>query len=247
MSIGKAGGLNFQAKLDAATFAKTRSVDAKTGSVAAQNSGLVSEKSKDTKTSKAPSEGFTLSEAAKKALEDSALSDDLEQAKAGMADEANQTSGKSKAKEEDDKKSIGRARIEQKEETRVFQLDDDDAAPYEVPKAVGEKMDSLDRRSPEAILEGMPDSSRIPAEATVKAQGPVKLAKALKDDPKISAIAEKLDLEPADPEWKKNAMAEIRTPKDEPPLQLDDPHSESMARTAAINEMQAGGGTAIIT
>jgi hypothetical protein len=246
MSISKAGGLNFQAKLDAANFAKTRTVDAKQGSVAAQNSGQVSQKAKDTKTSKTPSEGFTLSEAAQKALEDAALEDGLEQAKAGMADEANQTHGKSKTKENEDRKSIAQGRVEQKDGTRVFELDDEDGASYEVSKAEGERMDALDRRSPQNILDGMPDSSRIPAEATVRAQGPVKLAKALKDDPKVSAITEQMDLEPADPEWKKNTLAAIRTPKDEPPLQFDDPNSELMAKEAAIRMMQSGGGELMI-
>lgn len=244
MAINRAGA-NFQAKIDAANFAKTRTVDAKQGSVAAQNSGAVAQKSKDTKP-KGPSEGSTLSEAAQKALEQKSLQDDIKQAQAGLADEASQANGKTKTKDKDDKKNIGHGRIEQKESTRVFQLDDDDERSYEVPEKVGAKLDSLDRKTPEQILQGMPEASRIAAGAMVATQGPVKLAKELKDDPKVTAKVEQMDLDPADPEWREHTLAPIKSPKDEPPLQMDDPHAEGMAKEAAVRQMQAGGGEQLI-
>jgi hypothetical protein len=249
MAIGKTGGVNnFQLLVDQANLAKTRTVSADQGRVAAQNSGVASEKSKDTD-AKNLGERVTLSESSQAQLvkEQKALADDIEQAKAGMADEANQTHGDTKAKEKDRK--IGEGRIEQKAPSRVFQLDSDTDENYEVTEAQGKRLESIDSRTPDQILEGMPNHARSAAAATLNTQmenkGVKKVAQ-LKDDPKVSAEVENMDLDLADSNWKKSALAPIKSAKSEPPLQIEDPHAEGMAKDAAVKAMQAGGEQMIV-
>ena len=241
MAINKAGINNFQAKIDQANLAKTRTVSADQGRVAAQNSGVASEKSK---ASEAPGERFTLSDKlqAQLANEQKALNDDMEQARAGMADEANQSHTDKKAKEKDRK--IGESRVEQKREARTFVLDDGTDESYSVTETQGKKLDALDERTPDQILEGMPDHAKAAAKATVKSQMETKGVKKfsqLKDDPKVSAKVEGMKLNLADREWKENTLAPIKSPKNEPPLQMDDPHAETMAKELAMQQMANGG------
>ncbi|MFA5507597.1 MAG: hypothetical protein WC314_26150 [Vulcanimicrobiota bacterium] len=246
MAINKAGINNFQAKIDQANFAKTRTVTAEQGLVAAQNSGRTSEKSKTTET---PGEKLTLSAnlQAQMAKEQQTLSDDIEQARAGMADEANQAHTDKKAKEKDRK--IGESRVEQKKEARTFFLDDGTDESYKVTESQGKKLDVLDDRSPEQILEGMPDHAKAAAKATLTSQIETKGMKKvsqLKDDPKVSAQVEDMKLDLADTKWMKNTLAPIRGAEHEPALQLDDPHAETMAKDLAMRQMQDGGGEQLL-
>lgn len=245
MSIGKTGGLNnFQHLVDQANFAKTRTVNAEQGRVAAQNSGLASEKSKD---SEPAGERFTISSKlqAQLAQEQKTLSDDVEVARQGMADEANQAHGDTKAKEKDTKeRKLGESRVEQKSGHRVYQLDDGSEETYEVPKPLADKLDALDRRTPDQILQGMPQQARAASEATLTSQiqskGMEKVSQ-MKEDPKVSDKVEQMKLGLADKEWKENLLEPIRTAKHEPALQMDDPHAEATAKEHALQAMQQGG------
>ena len=145
-------------------------------------------------------------------------------------------------KKSDQRKGVGHGRIEQTAEKTVFFTDDEDEAPYEVSREIAEQFERLDSRTPQQILGDMPDSSRVPAEATVKAQGPKKLARELKDDPKVSSKVESMQLELADADWKASTLAPIKTARDELPLQMDDPYSEGLAKEAALKKMQSGEG-----
>ena len=244
MSIGKTGGLNnFQRVIDQQNLAKTRTVTAEQGRTAAQNSGVVSDKVKDSELNPG-GEKLVLSDKSQAHLaqEQQMLKDDLDQARAGLADKANQSHGDKKAKEKEHK--IGERRVEQKAERRVFPLDDDSEGTYEVPEADGKRLDALDRKTPEQILQGMPEHARAAATATLNSQmetkGVKKIAN-LKDDPKVSDQVENMELNLADSSWRDNTLAPIRTPKNEPPLQMDDPHAEATAKEAAIRQMQSGG------
>ena len=135
MSIGKTGGLNnFQRVIDQQNLAKTRTVTADQGRTAAQNSGVISDKVKDSELNPG-GEKLTLSDKSQAHLaqEQQILQEDIEQARAGLADKANQSHGDKKAKEKEQK--VGQGRVEQKAEKRVFPLDDESEGTYEVPEA----------------------------------------------------------------------------------------------------------------
>ena len=211
-----------------------------------------------TKESKGPQEGFKLSEAAQKALDKAEQADTLQdQAKAqdtknqsSVADDValQGTKRRTQSDDEDDKK-IGLGDVKnQKDGTRVFQLDDDGGEVYEVSETQAKDLKKADGRSPESILEGMPEASKNAAAATldtqIKANGKEKVSE-LKDDPKVSQVAEQLDLDPAEgfkdgvriaPISVQNAPLEIQT----------NPNDEVMAKQAAVEQMQNGGGEQMI-
>ncbi len=93
---------------------------------------------------------------------------------------------------------VGKGDVQEKSQLRVFALDDDEGTSYEVSEVEAQRVDALDRKSPEQILSGMPEGARTAARATldtqIKAKGTDKVA-ALKSDPKVDAIAEDLDLD----------------------------------------------------
>jgi hypothetical protein len=246
MSIGKTGGLNnFQLLADQANFAKTRSVSAEQGQVAAQNSGRTSEKSKESQVG----ERFTLSETlqAQLAREKECLSDDLDTAKAGMADKANQSHSDKKAKEKE--REIGESVVQLKKEPRVFELDDESGETYQVSEAQSDRLDALDKRTPEQIMEGMPGHAKAAAQATLTSQLETKGMKKvsnLKDDPRVSAQVEDMLLELTDRSWQDNTLASIESSKHIQPLNVEDPHALETAKGAAIEQMQSQGGEQLI-
>ena len=125
----------------------------------------------------------------------------------------------------------------------------DDAETFEITKTQGQQLDKLDEKTPEQILAGMPENSRKAAEATLdtqmKTQGKDKIAQ-LKDDPKVSAQVEEMDLDPVGSFRDEAKVAPIRTPKDEPPMMVPDENAEKMAKEAAIRQMQESGGEAML-
>ena len=254
--INKAGGQNFQLKMQQAVLKDARTIDSKEASQAAQTgaSSTVGTKSKELK-SKGPKEGSILSEAAQKALDaaeakvarDQDKTHDVRQESIkDVADNALQgTKRRTQGDDEEDKK-VGHGELkETKENKRVFALDDESAEPYEVSETQGKKMDKLDERTPESILDGMPDGAKAAAKATLDTQmqtrGTDKVSE-LKDDPKITAVAEKMDLDPAESLRESAVPAPIRDAKVEPPMLQNDPHSEEMVKEAARRQLENGEG-----
>lgn len=237
MTIGKAGGTpHFQTLLDQSNFAKTRTVSADQGRVAAQNSGTASEKSKQERTG---GERFTLSETlqAQLAREGKALSDDLGEARDALAQRPENQKTREKERKPDE------VRVETRKPERTFLLDDGTEESYKVSESQAEALSVLDQKTPEQILEGMPEYAKLAAKATLSSQletkGMGKVAK-LKDDPKVSETVEKMKLGLADKEWSRTALAPIHSTGDQP-ITLDDHHSESLAKELAVRRMQAGG------
>ena len=235
---------------------KMSTVDAKQASVAAQTgaSNQLNEKSKTER--KGPTEGLSPELQAKlnAAAEKEAEADATAQARQSVADDAlvqNKSTKRKDIEEKDDSDyGVGQGDVKTKDGSRVLELDGgDDGETFQITKAEGEKLDRLDGRSPEQILAGMPENSRKAAEATldtqIKTQGKEKVAQ-LKDDPKITAKVEEMDLEPVGSLRDEAKVAPIRTPKDEPPMMVVDEASESMAKEAAIRQMQQGGGEAML-
>lgn len=234
--------------------ADVNTVDAKEASHAAQT-GASDKVGKQAKTQKKEgsklNEKSFLSEAAQKAL-DKAEATDAEQdahranLKENAADVADDIALRNKTKkrgEDDDDKRVGSGQVKEKKSQTVFALDDGDE--YEVTTTQAEGVKKMDGKSPEEILAGMPEGARKASEATLDAQiktkGTDKVAD-LKDDPKITAVAEQLDLDPAESLKESAVIAPIKDAKNEPPMLQDDPNAERMAKEAAIKQMQSGGG-----
>lgn len=214
---------------------------------AAGHSGALAKKTQlqnkpKVETPKLNSEASMLSEAAQKALEQ----EKLDQATSkGQESVKNQGAGQTKRRlhdDEDDKK-VGTGVVKEKPAGRVFQLDDDAGESYEVSEAQGQAVDNLDRKTPEQILSGMPEGARKAAAATldtqIKTKGTDKIAD-LKDDPKISAVAEQLDLDPVESLKDSAKVAPIRDAKNEPPMMVEDTQSESMVKEAAKQQLASG-------
>lgn len=257
MAINKAGGPNFQAQLNRAAMNDARTVDAREASVSAQTgaSGKLAEQNKQNKTTKTPGEQVKLSSAAlaqQQAKEMEQHDDAMEQNRANVADEAAvQNRGKKGLKgQDDDDKKVKPGQVKAKGEKRVFPLDDDSGEAYEVTETQGKKLDLMDERSPESILSGMPDGARNAAKATldtqIKTKGTDKVSQ-LKDDPKVSAVAEEMDLDLADPEWRatasKPAPIQINNKPMEPEISS---HDEALAKEAAQKQMASGNQEAMI-
>jgi len=230
-TIGNTSFNAAQIKHQARVNADAKTVDSHEATQAVQTgaSSQLSEKAKNTKT-KGPGESLDAGLAARlKAAEAEAASDVQAEARQNVADEAavqNKTNRKELGDQDKDHR-VGKGDIKgQKDGFRVFQLDEDSAESYEVSEADGRKLDSIDGRTPEQILAGMPEGSRKAAEATlntqVKTKGTEKVSE-LKDDPKVSAVAEQLDLDPAESLRESAVVAPIRDAKNEPPMMQEDP------------------------
>lgn len=253
MAINKAGGQNFQLQMQQANLRDMKTIDAKEASHAAQTgaSGTIAKKA-ETKKQKAPNEASTLSEAAQKALDKAEETDkkadnlraERQEGKADVADDmVLQLRGKKK--DEEDEPKVGKnGEVIQRDGSRVFGTEDGEES-FVITKTEGAELDKLDDKSPESILADMPEGSRNAASATLKTQmdakGVEKVSQ-LKDDPKVTAEVEKNDTELADLEWKQNAMAPAKTPADEPPMMVADPHAEELAKEAAKQKLANGGG-----
>jgi hypothetical protein len=216
MAINKAGGPNFQAQLNRATMNDARTIDAKEAGHAAQTgaAGKLAEKNKENKTTKTPGERVKLSSAAmlQQAKEAEEAQDATTQSQSNVADEAAvQNRGKRQLKGgvDDDEKKIGARDVKEKGESRVFPLDDESGEAYEVTETQGKKLDALDERTPQSILQGMPEGARNAAQATldtqIKTKGTEKVSQLKNGPPEVNAAAEEMDLDLADPEWKKSA------------------------------------------
>lgn len=234
---------NFQRAIDQTNYAKTRTVSAEQGRSAAQNSGVISDKRKNSEASE-QTEKFTLSAKlqAQLAAEQQTLKDDVQEAQAGLSHKANESRNKKETGEPDPK--IGSGIVGPKTEKRVFELDDESGESYEISETEGSRLDHLDRQSPSRLLDDMPEHTRVAASATLKThmdtKGVDKVAN-LKDDPKVTANLERMELTLSDQEWRKNALAPIETGRNAPPLQVDDPHAEESAKIVALKLAEAGG------
>lgn len=229
----------FQSMIDAAVFRQTQTVNSKQATSAAQNSGAVGQKKKDLESDSAR-EGSTLSEAAQRAIQQDNLDKDLEQAKAGLAGKAAEANKGNEVKKRDDDKKLKFGGVEQGKESVTFASDDDDETPYEVSINVAAQYESVSSRTSAEILADMPESSKLPSEAMVKAQGPKKLAKDLKDDPKVTAQVEVMKLGLSDINWKESALAPLHTGLTLVPMQLEDEHSEHIVKEAARQQVRNG-------
>lgn len=252
-------GQNFniaQRNHTAAVRADMAKIDAKEASHAAQTgaSGQIAKKAKDAKT-KAPGETLDPQLMAKlqKANEKDAAQDAKAEAKKSLADDAvaqNKSTKRKDLEQDNDDYRIGQGDVQKKDGSRVLSLDGADGdETFEISKTQAKQLDGVDGRTPEQILHGMPESNRKAAEATldtqIKTQGKEKVAN-LKDNPKVTEIAEKMDLEPAESLKESATVAPIRTPADEPPKMVEDPHAEAMAKKAAQKQMMEGGGEAMM-
>lgn len=237
--------------------ADVNTVDAKEASLAAQTgaSSKIAQQVKNNKT-KEPQEGLSKELQAKlaAAAEKDAEADATAQARQNVADDAmvqnKSTKRKDLGEQDNDDYRVGQGDFEKKDGTRVLKLDGgDDAETFEITKTQGQQLDKLDEKTPEQILAGMPENSRKAAEATLdtqmKTQGKDKIAQ-LKDDPKVSAQVEEMDLDPVGSFRDEAKVAPIRTPKDEPPMMVPDENAEKMAKEAAIRQMQESGGEAML-
>lgn len=248
MAINKAGGADparIQQMLESARKTGANQVSAQHGGALKQASNKGKDAAPKTEGKKVSEQSF-LSEAAQKALEDEALESAQTQGRESVRDEAAiQSKGRKATKGDDDKDvAVNPGQVKQKEGIRVFPLDDDGEESYEVSETKAKQLDNLDRRTPEMILQGMPEGARKAAEATldtqIKTKGRDKVAQ-LKDDPKITAVAEQMDLDPAETLQESAKIAPIRTPKDEPPMMVEDTQSEVLAKEAARRQLESGG------
>lgn len=253
MAINRAGGPNFQQQISRAVMQDVNTVDAKEASHAAQTgaAGKLAEKNKaNKKESTKPATNLksqlTLSDAAKKAQEQEAAQDADQAARDNVKDEAavqNRSKRGLKGGDDDDKK-IRPGKVQAKESRRVLPLDDDSGETYEVTETQGKKLDTLDGRTPESILSGMPEGARKASEATldtqIKTKGKDKVAE-FKEDPKVTRIAEEMDLDLADPEWKASAGKPAPIAFSKKPLEPTiDEHQEKMAKDAVQRKMMNG-------
>jgi hypothetical protein len=254
MAINKAGGPNFQAQINRAVMNDARTIDAKEAGHAAQTgaAGKLAEKNKQNKTTKTPGEQVKLSSAAmlQTAKEADAAQDADAQNRSNVADEAAvQNRGKRQLKggaDEDDKRVGARDVKGKKESSRVFPLDDESGEAYEVTETQGKKLDALDGRTPDSILQGMPEGARNAAKATLdtqlKTKGTEKVSQ-LKDSPEVSAVAEEMDLDLADPEWKKTAAKPAPIQLNNKPMEPEvSSHDQALAKEAAQRKMASGEG-----
>lgn len=251
MAINKAGGPNFQQQINRAVLNDANTVSAQEGRQAMMTGGAgkLAEQNKKNQTTKTPGEQVKLSSAAmlERAKEAEAAQDADAQNRANVADEAAvQNRGKRGlgGKDEDDKK-VKPGQVKGKDGSkRVFPLDDDSGEAYEVTETQGKKLDTMDERSPERILSGMPEGARKASEATldtqIKTKGLEKVA-GLKNDDKVSAVAEELDLDLADPEWKKSAAKPAPIQAAMTPLEPKiSSHDEALAKEAVQRKMATG-------
>ena len=136
-----------------------------------------------------------------------------------------------------------------KKESRVFELDDDTGETYQVSESQADRLDALDKRTPEQITDGMPPHAKAAAQATLTSQletkGMTKVSQ-LKDDPKVSAQVEDMLLEMTDRSWKDSTLAPIETSKFIQPLNIEDAHALDIAKEAAVNDMRQGSGEQLI-
>jgi hypothetical protein len=252
MAINKAGGPNFQAQLNRAALTDARTIDAKEAGHAAQTgaSDKLAEKNKQNK-AKTPGEQVKLSSAAmlQRAKETEEGKDAAAQNRANVADEAagqNVRKKDLKGGQDDDDKKVGVGDAKEKGESRVFPLDDESGEAYEVSETQGKKLDALDERTPESILKGMPEGARNASKATldtqIKTKGTEKVSQ-LKDSPEVSAVAEEMDLDLADPEWKKSAAKPAPIQLNNKPMEPEvSSHDETLAKEAAQRKMASGEG-----
>jgi hypothetical protein len=247
-------GNNFnaqQVRHQATVRADMNQVDSHEAGHAAQTggSGIVGKKAAESQTKK-PGESFQLSKKAQLALDkaEAQRAKDLDesqdvhqQSTQDVADNALQGT-KRRRTPEDDEKKVATRDVKKKKSAVVFQLDDDGNESYEVTETQSKSFKNVDDKSPEQILAGMPEGSRKAAKATLDTQlatQPQKV-KDLKDDPKITAVAEQLDLDPAETLKESARVAPIRDAKNEPPMMREDPNHEVLAKEAARRQMQSG-------
>ncbi|MCA9775983.1 MAG: hypothetical protein KC800_04675 [Candidatus Eremiobacteraeota bacterium] len=249
MAINKAGGPNFQQQINRAVMNDANTVSAQEGRQAMMTGGAgkLAEQNKKNQTTKTPGEQVKLSNAAmlERAKEAEAAEDVEAQSRANVADEATvQHRGKRELGDKDDGKKVKPGQVKGKDGTRVFPLDDDSGEAYEVTETQGKKLDRMDERSPNSLNADMPEGALKASEATldtqIKTKGIEKVA-GLKNNEEVSAVAEELDLDLADPEWKKSAAkpAPIQAPATplEPKISA---HDEELAKEAVQRKMASG-------
>lgn len=210
---------------------------------AASSTGQTSQQAKDTK-AKTPGESVQFSDKFLKMEAEKAEETQADQtAQESVADDAvvqNKTTKRKDLETDNSDYQVGYGEVEEKKGHRVFALDDDQDSSYEVSEAEGRKMDSLDKRTPEQILSGMPEGARRAAEATldtqIKAKGTDKVAE-LKSDPKVDAIAEDLDLDPVQSFRDGAKPAPIMDAKKEPPMVVEpSEHEQHVAKEIAMKQ-----------
>lgn len=215
--------------------------DAKAKASAASVTGQSNQAQAKESKAKAPGDGVQFSDKFLKMEAEKAEEAQGEHtAQASVADEAvvQNKSTKRKDLESDNDPRVGAGNVEEKKGHRVFALDDDHGSSYEVSEAEGRKMDSLDKRTPEQILSGMPEGARRAAEATldtqIKAKGTDKVAE-LKSDPKVDAVAEDLDLDLVHSLKDSAKPAPIMDAKKEPPMVVEpSEHEQHVAKEIAM-------------
>lgn len=239
-------GQNFQRILDAQNYQKTMQGGGK-GAQTVANQGFTNVSKQATKNQQSTE---SLDKATLDRLDRLAQTEAEEQAKAqGQADVADNAaqSNKMRKKEETGKTAEdldfgpGETKTQAGTGTFVEEADEAIAIPKEQAKAL-EAMD--DKRHADRILEDMPEANRTAASSMLSSQiqtkGKDKVAE-LKDDPKVTGVVEEMDLEPAETLQEAARPAPIRSAKDEKPMVLDDPHSETLAKEAAAQQLREGG------
>ncbi len=239
-------GQNFQRVLDAQNYQKTMQGGGK-GAQTVANQGLTNVSKQATKNQQATE---SLDKATLDRLDRLAQAEAEEQAKtqgqADVADNAAQ-SNKMRKKEETGKTAedldVGPGEAQTKTATGTF-VDEADEA-ISIPKEQAKALESMDdKRHAERILEDMPEANRTAASSMLSTQlqtkGSDKVAE-LKDDPKVGAVVEEMDLEPAESLQEAARPAPIMSAKNEKPMLLEDPHSENLAKEAAAQQLREGG------
>jgi hypothetical protein len=213
-----------------------------------------------TDTGKGVKEQSTLSEAARKALEETELRD--AQTKGG-AEQAGKAAGKKKAKEREKTKDGG-GDIRGAGENRTFAPGemqkmpdgttvvhgDDDVPSFEISAAGSQRLSQMDdpNFTQATIVDTMPGHAKAVAgkmveEKTDTGKKREKFAELKMGDSKFSDQVEGVILEPAakmDPRGEVG-KAEIRSPKHEKPRFEEDPHAETIMKEHAKTQIARGG------
>lgn len=209
-------------------------------------------------------EESTLSEAARKAIE----ADELKNAQTkGGAEQAGKAAGKAKAKEREKTKDGGDLRgagerhnfqpgdMQKMPDGSSIVHGDDETPSFEINAAGTKRLGQLDDKNfvQATVVDTMPGHAKAVAgkmveEKTDTGKKREKFADLKMGDPKFSDQVEGMMLEPtaAVDARGKVGTAGIRSAKHEKPLQVEDTHSEDLAKIAAAQQLASGNQEAFV-
>lgn len=209
-------------------------------------------------------EESTLSEAARKAIE----ADELKNAQGkGGAEQAGKAAGKAKAKEREKTKDGGDLRgagerhnfqpgdLQKMPDGSSIVHGDDETPSFEISATGSKRLGQLDDKNfvQATVVDTMPGHAKAVAgkmveEKTDSGKKREKFADLKMGDPKFSDQVEGMMLEPtASVDARgKVGKASIRSAKHEKPMQVEDTHSETIAKDAAARQLASGNQEAFV-